>query len=396
MTDFNKKLSKLLNENVTHMIFMDEPLTAEIDESVIVGEISAAGPLYGLKYLGYEEGVLSFSTYQKTSIEKFAMFLDDNDFVENYAISVIESNPMTKVANVVDEIDFDSTRESEFVEFFIDVVISWNYVNFNSVYVDPQNPFVANQSTSFQIPMDTSDPYAAHVPLDKEPAEFYDNNDFEYPDADAKIAIVPGFDTLQSDETPLLVKLSAIKSNSLVGSVLVTVHPKNDDEILVQATYKEEPVTDDVLNDLSVINTLDQLYPTKLELVKEAFYQLGDLFTSSAVYKSINGKNVLNIVEVFANSADEVICDTNLLNELRREIKVNFRGKKRIKMQCQPGFKYDPERMACVKISGAELAVSRIAHRQMARTKRALGGSYRTRILRKVRRAKHFRKIMGL
>ena len=31
MTDFNKKLSKLLNENVTHMIFMDEPLTAEID-----------------------------------------------------------------------------------------------------------------------------------------------------------------------------------------------------------------------------------------------------------------------------------------------------------------------------------------------------------------------------
>ncbi len=324
------------------------------------------------------------------------MFLDDNDFVENYAISVIESNPMTKVANVVDEIDFDSTRESEFVEFFIDVVISWNYVNFNSVYVDPQNPFAANQSTSFQIPMDTSDPYAAHVPLDKEPAEFYDNNDFEYPDADAKIAIVPGFDTLQSDETPLLVKLSAIKSNSLVGSVLVTVHPKNDDEILVQATYKEEPVTDDVLNDLSVINTLDQLYPTKLELVKEAFYQLGDLFTSSAVYKSINGKNVLNIVEVFANSADEVICDTNLLNELRREIKVNFRGKKRIKMQCQPGFKYDPERMACVKISGAELAVSRIAHRQMARTKRALGGSYRTRILRKVRRAKHFRKIMGL
>lgn len=396
MTDFNKKLSKLLNENVKHMIFMDEPLTAEIDESVIVGEISAAGPLYGLKYLGYEEGVLSFSTYQKTSIEKFAMFLDDNDFVENYAISVIESNPMTKVANVVDEIDFDSTRESEFVEFFIDVVISWNYVNFNSVYVDPQNPFAANQSTSFQIPMDTSDPYAAHVTLDKEPAEFYDNNDFEYPDADAKIAIVPGFDTLQADETPLLVKLSAIKSNSLVGSVLVTVHPKNDDEILVQATYKEEPVTDDVLNDLSVINTLDQLYPTKLELVKEAFYQLGDLFTSSAVYKSINGKNVLNIVEVFANSADEVICDTNLLNELRREIKVNFRGKKRIKMQCQPGFKYDPERMACVKISGAELAVSRIAHRQMARTKRALGGSYRTRILRKVRRAKHFRKIMGL
>ena len=52
--------------------------------------------------------------------------------------------------------------------------------------------------------------------------------------------------------------------------------------------------------------------------------------------------------------------------------------------------------MACVKISGAEMALSRVAHRQMARTKKALGATYRTRILRKVRRAKHFRKIMGL
>lgn len=392
MTDFNKKLSKLLNENVQHMIFMDEPLTADIDESTIVSDIAGGAPLYGLKYLGYEEGVLSFSTYQKSSVEKFAMYLDDNEYVETYAISVIESDPLTKVANVVDEIDFESTRESEFIEFFIDVIISSTYVNFNSVYVDPLSPFAINKTTSFHIPMDQSDPFTPSIPL-SDRAEFYDDS---YPENDSADASLPGFDTLKADETPLLVKLSTIKSQSLVGSVLVTVHPRNQDEILVQAVYKEEPVTDDVLNDLAVINTLDQLYPTKLELVKEAYYELSDLYTSSAVYKSINNTNVLNIVEVFANSADEVICDSNLLNELKREIKVNFRGKKRIKMQCQPGFKYDPERMACVKISGAELAHSRIAHRQMARTKRALGGSYRTRILRKVRRAKHFRKIMGM
>lgn len=409
MTDFNKKLSALLNENTEHMVFMDDPIYADIDESSIVNEISAAGPLYGLKYLGYSEGVLSFSTYQKSAIEKFALFLDDNEYTESYAISVIESNPMTKVANVVDEIDFEATRESEFVEFFIDVIINWNYVTYNDVYVDPTNPFATNPSTSFQIPMDASDPYT--IPgSDNNNAEFYDDEDedddeYEYTDEDddeyedqseLPINTTPGFDALQADETPLLVKLSAIKSNSLVGSVLVTVHPKNEDEILVQAVYKEIPDVDSVLRDLSVINTLDQIYPTKIELITEAQYQLEDLTTTAAVYRSINSTNVLNIIEVFANDADEVQCDINLLSEVRRVIKVNFRGKKRIKMKCQPGFKYDPSRMACVKISGSELSISRISHRQMARTKKALGASYRTRILRKVRRAKRFRKMMGL
>src|SRR5574343_490858 len=153
MTDFKKKLSALLNESTEHMIFMDEPVYADIGEQEIVSEVSAAGPLYGLKFLGYTEGVLSFSTYQKAAIEKFAQFLDDNQYVEHYAISVIESNPMTKVANVVDEIDFDNTRESEFLEFFIDVVIAWQYVNYNDVYVDPTSPFTKDYPVAFQIPL---------------------------------------------------------------------------------------------------------------------------------------------------------------------------------------------------------------------------------------------------
>ena len=403
MTDFKKKLSALLNESTEHMIFMDEPVYADIGEQEIVSEVSAAGPLYGLKFLGYTEGVLSFSTYQKAAIEKFAQFLDDNQYVEHYAISVIESNPMTKVANVVDEIDFDNTRESEFLEFFIDVVIAWQYVNYNDVYVDPTSPFAKDHPVAFQIPLATG---TGEYPEEfDDSAEFY-ADDFseydEYPDdevndqRDLPLDTTPGFDALAVSETPLLVKLSTIKSNAPDGSILVTVHPKNDEEVLVQAVYKSSPNTDSVIRDLDLINNLEDEYSDKLELKTPAQYKLGDFSTTSAVYTSINKRNVLNIVEVFANDADEVHCDINLLSEITRKIKVNFRGKKRIKMTCQPGFKYDPERMACVKISGAEMALSRVAHRQMARTKKALGATYRTRILRKVRRANRFRKMMGL
>ena len=52
-------------------------------------------------------------------------------------------------------------------------------------------------------------------------------------------------------------------------------------------------------------------------------------------------------------------------------------------MMCRPGYKYDPERMVCVKISGSELSKSRIAHRQMSRTKKALGTGYKNKIIRK-------------
>lgn len=387
MTDFKKKLSILLAETTDHMIFMDEPVYTDIDEDAIVSEISSAGPLYGLKYLGYVEGILSFSTYQKSSVTNFALFLDDNEFVDHYAISLIESTPLTHTANVVDEVDFDSMRESEFTEFFIDVAINWQYVNFNPVYVNPQDHSSGVQPAQFYVPQASG---TTEYPYDRNDTEFYDK------DNELPVDPSPGFDAISGNEVPLLVKLSTIKSAADDGHILVTVHPKNDNEVLVQAVYTHEPDQADVLRDLDVINNLDAVYGDKLELETEAIYKYGDKHTTAAVYTTINNSNVLNIVEVFAKDIVDAECDINLLVEITRKIKVNFRGKKRIKMQCQPGFKYDPDRMVCVKISGAELAVSRIAHRQMARTKRSLGASYRTRILRKVRRAKKFRKMMGI
>lgn len=88
--------------------------------------------------------------------------------------------------------------------------------------------------------------------------------------------------------------------------------------------------------------------------------------------------------------------NVEFLQEVRRRIKVNFRGKRRIKMQCRPGFRWDASKRSCVKITGSEVATKRKAMRKMVRTKKSKGTSFRARVLRKTRKAKRFRKSMGL
>ena len=98
-------------------------------------------------------------------------------------------------------------------------------------------------------------------------------------------------------------------------------------------------------------------------------------------------------------TGDEVLYDVEYeddvsLNEVKRRIKVNSQGKKRIKMQCAKGFKWNGN--ACVKISGAELATSRIAKRKAVINKRSQGQALKIRTLRKTRKANRFRKAFGL
>lgn len=88
--------------------------------------------------------------------------------------------------------------------------------------------------------------------------------------------------------------------------------------------------------------------------------------------------------------------DNGFLSEVRRKIKVNFRGKKRIKMQCSPGFKWDAAAKTCKKISGAQVAVMRKAMRRAVLTKKSMGQSFKARVIRKTRKANRFRKSFGL
>lgn len=369
MSDYLARLKNILTEHELPQ-FMDTVVDfTGPGGNLASAEIAAAGPLHGLKYLGEEEGVLSFATYQKSSVSSFCQFLDDNDGVEIYDVSAVISDPFTKEANIEipeTDFDFDSTRESEHIEYFIDVVIKRSETEFNAVYASNT---------------DTTVDYSPFVyPLD--------------PDDTAGIVNDYGYDTLEVDETPLVITLSNTKSASQYGSFSVTAHPDDASKLLIQCNYSDYPEQEDVLKDLETMNSLDfgEKFKSEFKLIKAADYELGDLYTTSAVYKAVNTEDVLSIVtEAFDPSIVEEV-----LSELTRVIKVNSRGKKRVKMQCQKGYKYDVSRKVCVKISGNELAISRIAHRQMARTKKTLGSSYKTRIVRRMKRAKRFRKLMGL
>ena len=84
------------------------------------------------------------------------------------------------------------------------------------------------------------------------------------------------------------------------------------------------------------------------------------------------------------------------LTEVKRRIKVNSRGVKRIKMQCKPGYKWDAGARACVKITGDQLAKNRKSHRRAILTKKSMGSAFKARVVRKTKKAMRFRKALGV
>ena len=101
-------------------------------------------------------------------------------------------------------------------------------------------------------------------------------------------------------------------------------------------------------------------------------------------------------VEVEVSSDSDFDDENGFITEVRRRIKVDFRGKRRIKMQCRPGFVWDESTHACLKITGADVAQKRKSMRRAVRTRKSKGQSFKVRVLRKTRKAKRFRKSMGL
>lgn len=84
------------------------------------------------------------------------------------------------------------------------------------------------------------------------------------------------------------------------------------------------------------------------------------------------------------------------LDEVKKKIRVNFKGQKRVKMQCAPGFKYNAETKSCEKISGEALAKHRKATIRALVTRKAGGASLKKRAALRTKKAMKFRKAMGL
>lgn len=369
MSKFSDKLKSYINE-VAATTFINNQISINGSENDDASIIASAGPLYGLRLIKNEDGVLSFVTYSKVAVEQFTKYLDESDAVDVYDISITVTDPFTKVGEVDNEFDFESLRESEFIEFNIDVALVSALIDYDAFYADEDN----SEYTSDPIPFEYSD---------DEVGDEDDNQESQF------------YDYIGQDETPVLINVSSAESASPYGSFMVTVHPDDNGKILIQCNYETDPLKDDVEHDLNIINNglFGPTFLQQFKLVSSAKYIEGSLATSAAVYDAINTDDAISVVESFEHIN---YIKSDRLDEIEKIIKVNFRGKRRFKMQCKKGYKYDVTRKACVLITGAQLATSRIAHRQMARTKKSLGSGYKTRIVRKMKRAQRFRKLMGI
>lgn len=104
--------------------------------------------------------------------------------------------------------------------------------------------------------------------------------------------------------------------------------------------------------------------------------------------------------EELEESARPVAADeygvVETLAEAKKRIQVNFTGKKRVKMQCAKGFKYDATAKTCVKIAGDELATRRKASIKALVSRKAGGAALKNRAALRTKKAMKFRSALGL
>lgn len=202
----------------------------------------------------------------------------------------------------------------------------------------------------------------------------------------------------------------ALDSTSLVeGTFIATPHPIAHNKLLVHAEYhysNDSFLDESALKIVDDINTINngsvyaKLTAAGYVLDESIGYDFsvdnnadGHFCTPPAIFVKSNNVNLPDIMESFGDTT--LFAETGIINEVKRVLKVNFKGKKRIKMKCLPGYKYDVTRRSCVKISGSEKAVDRKAKLKMARTKKSKGSGLKLATARKTKKAKRFRKLMG-
>lgn len=176
------------------------------------------------------------------------------------------------------------------------------------------------------------------------------------------------------------------------------------DGIFKAIVDKKQQVTDicDVLDELDYIETyeiviLEKTVSGSFEDDDVSFDEIDDSYGGYQfmilIYLKI--ENVVYFDYYDQDEGDEEFDEEdNMLMEVRRRIKIDSRGKKRIKMQCKPGYKWTGS--ACMKITGSELATKRKAKRKELINKKSQGSSFKIRMLRKTKKANRFRKAMGL
>lgn len=357
------------NTLIESPVYRVAPLETNATDTEILSLMAHANTLGGRITEIDDDSIIIKCTYSE-SFNDIIDYLDTLDIVDEYEV-IYYSTDTSGTTRTVDQISVD--KLSTFTNFTVEII----------VFFKP---------------------------------EYIDYNDYYYDMEDSEDEILTeGINQRQ----PLWMALNKISTDAPGGIFIVTPHPVKKNNITVYIEYKFDKKLshkdfynknkNSIAKDLDNINKgfifkklSDKNFKIKRALkltdddinVITTYQKEGRLQTKIAEFETSRDMNVRLLLEMFADDG-VLVAESHVLSEVKRTLKINFKGKKRFKMKCQKGFKFDNNRRACVKIGGAEKAQMRKSKIKMVRTKRSKGTGLKNMTVRKQKKAMRFRKLMG-
>jgi hypothetical protein len=154
-----------------------------------------------------------------------------------------------------------------------------------------------------------------------------------------------------------------------------------------------------IINDISRENVENVIDNLPYDIDYDVFAHTSSPDSDDDVYLGDEGEDLLDLYSVEATEFTVIIYLYNTdiydnIYEVKRVVKVNSKGKRRIKMKCRKGFKWTGGK--CHKISGSEMTTKRRAIKKAVRTKKAKGSGFNRIMTRKRNKAMKKRKGLGL
>ena len=347
----------------------DNQVQQTSSDSSEIQEVVSNVRMHGGDTKWIEDGAIMTYTSNKTSFFHILDYLDDNDNVYDYEIQVIETQHNGVTVDITDEIDIDDIRDTQNIHFKVLVFMDPEIVEFDPVYVDADE--INDRNGDFDISNDTVTTYIRENLSHIEEVITWQgdmNESFiliSEKDGSSELHLIP--------PTPVADKASS------------NITKFNIDSIANNSTFKKFQDMGYTITNKGKIVDID--YEMDGDPEEVMIFHVKDGNTNHDVIDALVIENLIT---------EATVHSTETLTEIRKKIKVNSKGTKRIKMQCQKGFKYNSNRRICVKITGSDMMNMKRSHIKASRTKKAAGQGFEMRKQRKTKKALRFRKSMGI
>lgn len=381
------EIKKLIKEQLESSLpYADTRADIQVQQtdpsSEIMDVIAAIRFLNGqIQYV--EDGAILATTNNKQSFFAIIDALDKNDNVLDYEPFLMQTDAVGGVRDVTDEIDIDDVRDMKYFYFKVIAYMNPELVQFDPTYVDIEQTLDSSKYTE----VEDNQTYVMESDVINY-AKLKNINECEVYIVEKKygteVHLVPPtthnadkyFDIIEYNINQTEDDAEKVQFQDL-GFTIANAGRIKEIDIEFEGSVRTAYIYN--------VNARDRDGSAKRD--KNDKYESPTVF--SEMLNTIIEKTDLSIFEKL--SLDEAI-----LTELQRRYKVDSTAKKRIKYLCQRGFKYDPERRVCVKITGSAMMDMKRAHIRANRTKKAKGRGFEVKRLRKMRKANRFRKLLGV